>query len=53
MSDAVEPEHVGQSSREDHVVIDDGMRRWYKSCPCCMSTAYPKIKYALDEERYS
>ncbi len=53
MSDVERPEHAHQSLAEDHVVIDDGMRRWYKSCPCCMSQAYPKIKYALDEERYS
>ena len=31
--------------------IDDGMRRWYEACPCCMSQAYPDVKQALDEER--
>ncbi|TAN31010.1 hypothetical protein EPN29_14145 [bacterium] len=53
MSDVDRPEHTHESREEDRVVIDEGMRRWYKSCPCCMSAAYPKIKFALDEEKYS
>lgn len=32
-------------------VIDEGMRRWYDSCSCCLSDAYPEIKAALDAER--
>lgn len=32
-------------------VIDDGMRRWYESCSCCLSDAFPDIKAALDAER--
>ena len=32
-------------------VIDEGMRRWYESCSCCLSEAYPDIKAALDAER--
>jgi YHS domain-containing protein len=32
-------------------VIDEGMRRWYESCSCCLSDAYPDIKAALDRER--
>ncbi len=36
-----------------HPRIDEGMRRWYASCPCCMSAAYPEIKQALDEERWA
>ena len=32
-------------------VIDDGMRRWYESCSCCLSEAYPEIKAQLDAER--
>jgi hypothetical protein len=32
-------------------VIDEGMRRWYESCSCCLSDAYPGIKAALDAER--
>ncbi|GIW20951.1 MAG: hypothetical protein KatS3mg065_1247 [Chloroflexota bacterium] len=31
--------------------IDEGMRRWYEACPCCLSDAYPEIKAALDAER--
>ena len=33
------------------LVIDEGMRRWYESCSCCLSDAYPEIKAALDAER--
>ena len=32
-------------------VIDEGMRRWYDSCSCCLSDAYPEVKAALDAER--
>ena len=32
-------------------VIDDGMRRWYDSCSCCLSDAYPDVKAALDAEQ--
>jgi YHS domain-containing protein len=32
-------------------IIDEGMRRWYESCSCCLSDAYPEIKAALDAER--
>jgi YHS domain-containing protein len=32
-------------------VIDEGMRRWYDSCSCCLSDTYPDIKAALDAER--
>lgn len=31
-------------------VIDEGMRRWYESCACCLSEAYPEIKAQLDAE---
>jgi YHS domain-containing protein len=31
--------------------IDDGMRRWYASCRCCLSDAYPEIVAKLDAER--
>ncbi|MEO7118573.1 MAG: YHS domain-containing protein [Candidatus Limnocylindrales bacterium] len=33
------------------LVIDEGMRRWYESCSCCLSEAYPEIKAQLDAER--
>ena len=32
-------------------VIDEGMRRWYDSCSCCLSDTYPEVKAALDAER--
>lgn len=33
------------------VVIDEGMRRWYDSCSCCLGDTYPEVKAALDAER--
>jgi hypothetical protein len=32
-------------------IIDEGMRRWYESCSCCLSDAYADIMAALDAER--
>ena len=32
-------------------VIDEGMRRWYESCACRLSDAYPEVKAQLDAER--
>ena len=32
-------------------VIDEGMRRWYESCACCLGDTYPEIKAQLDAER--
>ena len=32
-------------------VVDDGMRRWYASCRCCLSDAYPAVVAQLDAER--
>jgi Cu+-exporting ATPase len=32
-------------------IIDEGMRRWYESCSCCLSDAYPEVKAQLDAER--
>ncbi len=31
--------------------IDEGMRRWYGACRCCMNDAYPDVVAALDAER--
>ncbi|MEO8470143.1 MAG: hypothetical protein ABI573_10820 [Chloroflexota bacterium] len=36
---------------DELLVIDEGMRRWYESCSCCLSDAYPDIKAQLDAER--
>jgi len=33
------------------VVIDEGLRRWYASCRCCMHDAYPDLVATLDAER--
>jgi YHS domain-containing protein len=33
------------------LTIDEGMRRWYESCSCCLSDAYPEVKAQLDAER--
>lgn len=42
----------GANDQSNKVVVDEGMRRWYKSCPCCMSAVYPEIKQRLDEEKW-
>ncbi len=42
---------AGPSVAKGLPVIDDGMRRWYESCSCCLSEAYPDIKAQLDAER--
>lgn len=48
-------DHGGADHRaaDHHVlpVIDEGMRRWYESCACCLSDAFPEIKAQLDAER--
>jgi YHS domain-containing protein len=48
-------DHVGadHAVADHHVlpVVDEGMRRWYESCACCLSDAYPEIKAQLDAER--
>lgn len=43
--------HAEESAPTASPVIDDGMRRWYESCSCCLSDAYPDVKAALDAER--
>ena len=42
---------AAQDAAQGLPVIDDGMRRWYDSCSCCLSDAYPEVKAALDAER--
>lgn len=42
---------VGETSLDGKPIIDDGMRRWYESCSCCLSDTYPEVKAALDAER--
>jgi YHS domain-containing protein len=43
--------HAAEHAASTTPVIDDGMRRWYESCSCCLSDAYPEVKAALDAER--
>lgn len=43
--------HAPEAAPGGTPVIDDGMRRWYESCSCCLSDAYPEVKAALDAER--
>jgi YHS domain-containing protein len=43
--------HASGMAVADLPLIDDGMRRWYESCSCCLSDAYPEIKAQLDAER--
>lgn len=43
--------HAAEEATAGPPVIDDGMRRWYESCSCCLSDAYPEVKAALDAER--
>lgn len=43
--------HAAEAASAERPEIDDGMRRWYESCSCCLSDAYPDVKAALDAER--
>ena len=43
--------HVAEAAPGGAPTIDAGMRRWYESCSCCLSDAYPDVKAALDAER--
>lgn len=45
------PTKGASSADGELLVIDEGMRRWYESCSCCLSDAYPDIKAQLDAER--
>ena len=42
---------VPVSAGPDAPPIDEGLRRWYASCRCCMHDAYPDVVAALDAER--
>lgn len=43
--------HAADVAPAASLQIDDGMRRWYESCSCCLSDAHPEVKAALDAER--
>ena len=45
--------HAADAAPAGTPQIDDGMRRWYESCSCCLGDAYPEVKAALDAERAS
>ena len=45
--------HADDAPHVSAPVIDEGMRRWYESCSCCLSDAYPEVKATLDAERAS
>ncbi len=45
------PDVAPSGSLSGDVVIDEGMRRWYDSCSCCLGDTYPEVKAALDAER--
>ena len=47
-AEAATPAPISPAGR---AVIDDGMRRWYESCSCCLSEAHPEVKAALDAGR--
>jgi YHS domain-containing protein len=43
--------HAAEAAPAGTPAIDEGMRRWYESCSCCLSDAYPEVKATLDAER--
>ena len=47
------PETAPSLARGTELVIDDGLRRWYASCRCCMHDAFPDVVAVLDAERKS
>ena len=47
---AVPPAPAGAAT-QGLPVIDEGMRRWYESCSCCLGDTFPEIKAQLDAER--
>ena len=53
MAKAEEAHAISTPEKKDPPVIDEGMRRWYESCSCCLSDAFPDITAALDAERAS
>ena len=45
-----QPQAAPHAHGDPSAVIDEGMRRWYKSCRCCLSEAYPQVVKILDTE---
>jgi len=50
MSDVAKVTEVPLASGEV-ITVDEGMRRWYEGCACCLRDTYPEVKKALDAER--
>ena len=50
-ADAREGHGGGDAAAGDAPTIDEGMRRWYASCRCCLSEAYPEVVKKLDTEK--
>lgn len=32
------------------IAIDEGFRRWYAACPCCLGENYPDVKAELERD---
>lgn len=50
MNEVVKVTEVPLASGEV-ITVDEGMRRWYEGCACCLRDTYPEVKKALDAER--
>ncbi len=48
---AADATEAGTGAPKGLPVIDEGMRRWYESCSCCLGDTYPEIKAQLDAEK--
>lgn len=33
------------------IPVDEGFRRWYASCPCCLGESYPTVKAKIEREK--
>lgn len=42
---------IAREEASRQIVIDEGFRRWYAACPCCLGENYPEVRAALDRER--
>lgn len=42
---------AGAAGPDETPALDEGMRRWYETCPCCLGERYPKAKAMLDAEK--
>lgn len=42
---------MGDTMTQETPAIDQGMRKWYASCRCCLSDAHPEVVAVLDAER--